>query len=113
MKKSELRQMIRGILHEELVSKKYLKEAAGNERVAFMDFTGNSFQFEDLYKKSMAADGFEGTVNSVEDTRMRAVHDAVNSGADVVLYTCDDDYVYSCSSIVDKPNFKVRLVKIR
>ena len=105
MTKSELRTMIREMLHEEL------EAAQSNKKIAFMDFTGNSFQFEDLYKKSLLADRFKGTVNSVKDTRMRAVVDAVNSGAEVVLYTCDDDYIYNCPSILDKPNFKVRLVK--
>ena len=91
-----------------------LKEASNNEKIAFMDFTGSSFQFEDLYKKQMRKDlGRNGTykeVNTVEDTKMKALCDAVNSGAEVVLYTCDDDYKYNCPSIIGKSNFKVVLV---
>ncbi len=107
--KSELKEMIREALREELREN---SKKRNNERIAFMDFTGSSFQFEDLYKKQMRKDlgknGVYAAVNVVEDSKMKALCDAVNSGADVILYTCDDDYKNNCPSIVGKANFSVK-----
>ena len=87
-----------------------VSEMSADKKIAFMDFTGSSHIFKDVYKQCLAEDGFEGEVYTIEDTKMTALCAAVNSGAEVVLYTCDDDYKYNCPSIAEKPNFKVRLV---
>jgi hypothetical protein len=82
--------------------------------IAFMDFTGSSFQFRDLYERQMRKDvgknGVYKEVKILRDTEMKALQDAVNSGEDVVLYTCDTDYKDNCPNIIGKSNFKVRLV---
>ena len=41
---------------------------------------------------------------------MKAVVDAVKNGTEVILYTCNDDYKFSCKEIVDNKNFKVIMV---
>ena len=86
---------------------KLYEEVEAPKKVAFMDFTGSAEAFKDAYEKRIKADKFDGEVNSVTDTQMKAVCDAVNAGDDVTLYTCDDDYKTNCKSILDKKNFNV------
>jgi hypothetical protein len=83
-----------------------LNEAADKE-IAFMDLTGSLADCEDTYQKKIEKDGFKGDIRAINDSAMKNLVDAVNSGANVVLYTCDDDYKTNCKEIVDKKNFKV------
>lgn len=86
---------------------KLYEEVEAPKNVAFMDFTGSSEAFKDVYEKRIKVDKFEGEVKSVTDAQMKAVCDAVNAGDNVTLYTCDDDYKINCKSIIGKKNFKV------
>jgi hypothetical protein len=86
-----------------------LHEAA-DKKIAFMDLTGSLADCEDTYQKKIEKDGFKGDIRIINDSAMKGLVDAVNSGANVVLYTCDDDYKSNCKEIVDKKNFKVVMI---
>ena len=97
--KSELKNMIREALREELYK-------ANTKRIAYIDQTGSNGKAEyDLLARRLQADGFDGTVKTVEDPFMKELCADVARGYDVTLYTTDDDYTYNCADIVDAHNF--------
>ena len=83
---------------------------AADKKIAFMDLTGSLADCKDAYQKKIEKDGFKGDIKIINDSAMKDLADAVNSGANVVLYTCDDDYKTNCKEIVDKKNFKVVMI---
>ena len=82
-------------------------------RIAYIDQTGSLISTYDLLAKRVQADGFDGTVKTVEDTFMEEMQADVKRGCDVTLYTCNNDYLYDCPDIVDAPNFHVVMVPLR
>ena len=94
---------------DEEVVEEALNEAVQN-KIAFMDLTGSlAKNAEPLYKTQIEKDGFDGEVRPTTDSSMKDVIEAVSSGAEVILYTCNDDYKY-IKKLEGKNNFKVVMI---